>query len=84
MKHIKIKPTDPFNRIVSQTKKVGWYISGAGVVIFLVGWAIFYSTINSLGLLGLIPSLIGVMIMLPGIGLIGWGIQIIRTVKKMK
>jgi hypothetical protein len=78
MKTVKIRPTDPLSEAVSQAKRAGWYILVGGILIVLVGMAIFYSTINSLGLLGLIPSLIGVIIMLPGLVLIGWGWRLIR------
>jgi len=83
MQIIKISPQSQFGKMASQAKKIGYFIILAGAVIFFTGLAITYSTLKALGIIGLIPSMIGIIIMLPGFGLMVWGYQMFGAIRKI-
>ncbi len=81
MQIIKISPQSEYGKMASQAKKIGYWIVVAGAVIFFTGLAIAYSTLKALGIIGLIPSMIGVIIMLPGFGLMAWGYKMVVAIR---
>ncbi|NCN24747.1 hypothetical protein CO101_02930 [Candidatus Berkelbacteria bacterium CG_4_9_14_3_um_filter_39_23] len=83
MQIIKISPQSEYGKIANQAKRIGYLIMLGGLVIFFTGLAIAYSTLKALGIIGLIPSMIGIIIMLPGFGLIVWGYKMVKVIIKL-
>ncbi|TSC92412.1 MAG: hypothetical protein CEN89_716 [Candidatus Berkelbacteria bacterium Licking1014_7] len=81
MKTIKIREKSQFGDLGRQARKIGWYMLAFGGIFFLIGASIFYSSLRTFGALGLLPSLIGAIIAIPGIGIFVWGLRIIKTIK---